>query len=201
MNLDGIVKDDGTGNLKRHTFILERPWNSEKIRFRASLNQVAKLGRILQKTPTEMAVLEWYQNNPYRLPVSYEDDVPEIIKIEQEYYWNNDPTGFKIQRGEVTLQLYHFSKIDISYYRGEAVKNLYGVIKDEGLSLLDRQTIKDIALRWFYHGLEQLMDSPSEEMSFSALFNRIGSNEAALAELERYGFKVESPKVKRFDGR
>lgn len=38
-------------------------------------------------------------------------------------------------------------------------------------------------------------------MGFSAIFNRIGSNEAALAELERYGFQLECPRFKRFDVR
>lgn len=94
MTLDAKIKDEETGSLKRHNFILERPLNKDKVRFRKSLYPLAKLGRILKIDPTENAVLDGYQNNPFRLPVSYEEEVPEIIRLGEEYYWSNTPGGF-----------------------------------------------------------------------------------------------------------
>ena len=142
----------------------------------------------------EEEVLSFYRDAPCRLPILNLKGLPNVFRFGFDLYCYSGQRSFPNHDNSLNIKYYLVRRIDLPYYQSLAVRNLLSAVQEEDLSLGDRMIIKDIALKAFHHALELAMESDKTYI-FSFCFNRLNINEAALAELERYGFTVKSEKV------
>ncbi len=184
-----VLKEDGS-SWKNYSVVLA--YDQMYISFR---DQYSALPGIRFKCPEqEAAVLSFYRDAPCRLPITNAEILPNVFRFKDELYARGVTDQLSNQNDSSRITIVLAKRIDLLYYQSLAVKNLLSAVQDEDLSLGDRMMVRDIALKAFHHALGLAME-PDRKYIFSFCFNRLNVNEAALAELERYGFTAKSEKV------
>ncbi len=195
MNLEEMVgtRRDGR-SYKDYSLLLVYPEIGDPERARFEKKYLREPEDRFQSPEEEEAVLSFYRDAPCRLPIPTLKRLSNVFRSGIDLYYRASSGIFYNHDKSIGINYYLAKRIDLSYYQSRAVKNLLSAVQDEDLSLGDRMIIRDIALKAFHHALGLAME-PDGKYIFSFCFNRLNINEAALAELERYGFTVKSEKV------
>ncbi|MFH0701262.1 MAG: hypothetical protein V2A62_02385 [Candidatus Woesearchaeota archaeon] len=144
----------------------------------------------------EQEVLDFYRNTPSRLPVNLSQGASEVLKAGDSYYHHTGNYFLSNKDDSIRITVHKFAKVNLGFFQGVAVRRLLDIVQDEDLSRGDRLIIKNIALDNFYRCLELALD-PQRKYSFTFCFS-LDWNQAALSQLEEYGFKVRSKKIVSF---
>ena len=130
----------------------------------------------------ENEVIKFYKTNPYLLSGAKRD----VCKINGDYFISNS--------GYMTKGIHLIQMIRIKPEKFETIAhhNLLSTI-DEELTLGDKLIIKKIAKDVFYHTLDSASNDEIDSNFGMTLFLML--NEAALAQLDKYGFKHENERI------
>lgn len=177
-----------------YSLLLVRPEIDDPERARFEKKYLREPEDRFQFPEQEEAVISFYRDAPCRLPILNLKELPNVFRFGVDLYRYAGSGVFHNHNKSLGINYYLAKRIDLPYYQSLAVRNLLSAVQDEDLSLGDRMIIRNIALNAFHHALGLAME-PDRKYIFSFCFNRLNINEAALAELERYGFTVKSEKV------
>jgi hypothetical protein len=136
----------------------------------------------------ENEVIKFYKTNPYLLSGAKRD----VCKINGNYFSSNGGYILANKCGTKGIHIIQMIRIKPEKFETIAHHNLLSTI-DEELTLGDKLIIKKIAKDVFYHTLDSALNDEIDSNFGMTLFLML--NEAALAQLDKYGFKHENERI------
>ncbi|VVB80466.1 Uncharacterised protein [uncultured archaeon] len=150
---------------------------------------------LLFQSGREKEVIAELSNSTLRLPLKKRHT--PLVKIDEDYYAHQGDISCLNQNETTKMTIARYLKIDLNSYKEEAVKVATKMIREHDLSLGDRAIVRNVALL----SLEKIIELLSSESRFDFpidLVLELDKNEGTIEELERYGFEVDSTKVRTY---
>jgi len=144
----------------------------------------------------EKNILHFFNNCPYVLDVTQE--VPEILKLEEDIYYNEGIQSFYSSDHKKEIELDIRASIDFKECENWAFKNLLRVVSED-LSPGDKLLVRNIAVDSFHKTLEVTLDPKNIQGSFFPRCLGTHMHEYALNKLNSFGFKIHNPVYKDID--